>query len=287
LRLRIERKIRKRLRCFRPGTAGRDVALYVRQQEREGLLLGPALRAIATRTDAGWMARGEAAKLLALAEHETATVILLTQFFAQETKTELWETALALEWLGDKRTVIPLAQALGDANVHRRHAAARALGWIPYAGGDAVTALAVTAMMRALDDPSQPVAVRAEAAESLAYLDSRRAIPVLLTALADPDVNIRFWAVFALGSIHKLRPDPRIPPALVTMLPDPATPDGGWWPVGREAFAILGDLEPPDGIYRQRLSGEIQRVFQDPGASPEELRWAEFYNESNGRARLS
>src|SRR6202023_668179 len=117
---------------------------------------------------------------------------LLKQFFSQQEKIELWETALTLEQLGDVRSVTQLTRALHDPNDHRRHAAARALGWIRPAGSRAATAL-----IDALTDVSQPIEVREEAAESLACHHSSRAIPPLISVLTEPDVRIRFWAVFA------------------------------------------------------------------------------------------
>ena len=186
------------------------------------------------------------------------------------------ETALTLETLGDLRAVRPLIGALSDPNVDRRAAAARALGWIQGAGRRAANALSA-----ALADLSQPVAVREEAAESLAYLHSPRAIPGLIRALSDPDVRIRFWAVFALGSVRNrrtyLHTYRSVVPALEAMLADHAVPPGNWWSVGREALAMLGELDPPEARYRQQLAEETRRVLGDPASSPEDRWWAEGY----------
>ena len=253
----------------------RELVRTVQRYERDGLGLGHALRTIVTDPGAGWIDRGEAACVLAIADDGGVTEHLLRQFFAQEEKDELWETALTLERLGDVRSVRPLINALNDLNPHRRHAAARALGWIRRSGSRAASAL-----IKALTDVSQPLAVRAEAAESLAYLYSSRSIPALISALADSHVCIRFWAVFALGSIRNRRTfrhtDRRVIPALEAMLSDHAVPPGNWWSVAREALAMLGELDPPEERYRDQLAPEIQRVVDDPNASPEDRRWAEF-----------
>jgi hypothetical protein len=37
--------------------------------------------------------------------------------------------------------------------------------------------------------------------KSLAYSRCKEAIPPLISVLAEPDVRMRFWAVFAVGSI--------------------------------------------------------------------------------------
>ncbi|MGA2434416.1 MAG: HEAT repeat domain-containing protein [Bryobacteraceae bacterium] len=135
--------------------------------------------------------------------------------------------------------------------------------------------------MNAVTDVSQPVAVREEAAESLTYLYSPRAIPALISVLTDPDVRVRFWAVFALGGIRNRRtykhPDRSVIPALDALLSDQAVPPGNWWSIAREALAMLGNLNPPEDRYRDQLAQEIERMINDPGASPEDRRWAEFY----------
>jgi HEAT repeat protein len=225
---------------------------------------------------APWLIRGSAARLLAISNSSSTVGALLHQFFGQDEKDELWDTALVLETLSDRRAVGPLAGALNDPNPHRRHAAARALGWIPQAGNRAVEAL-----IGALTDQRQLQPVREEAAESLAYLYSRRAIPPLISVLSDSDVRIRFWAVFALGSIRSRRTsrhsDRRVVPALMSMLGDPAIPPGNWWSVAREALAMLGNLDPPEERYRRLLAEELQRVQVDPESSPADRRWAESY----------
>ena len=61
---------------------------------------------------------------------------LLALFFEQTEKDDLYATALTLESLNDRRAVPPLIHALlEDGNPHRRHAAARALGWIRQRAG--------------------------------------------------------------------------------------------------------------------------------------------------------
>ena len=143
------------------------------------------------------------------------------------------------------------------------------------------------ALVRALLDKSQPQPVREEAAESLAYSNYPRAIPPLISVLDETDVRIRFWAVFALGGIGQSQTyarsgcgrwrrsgDRRVIEALERMLADREVPPGNWWSVGREALAMLGELEPR---YRAELDAETQRVLSDPDSSAEDLRWAEGY----------
>ena len=234
---------------------------------------------------AGWYERGTAAKVLALADARSTAASLLDLFFTQTDKAELWETALTIEHAGDQAAVPRLIDALYDTNSHRRHAAARALGWVWPVGRQAAKAL-----IRALLDKSQPQPVREEAAESLAYSNYQLAIGPLISVLDEPDARIRFWSVFALGGIGQWQTyesrgvgqrlawrcaDLRVIEALERMLADEAVPPGNWWSIGKEALAMLGKIEPQ---YQAMLDHEIGRVLNDPTSSPEDLRWAEGYH---------
>ena len=269
MRKRIEQKLYRRLRLLQH----RESALVsiVLDYIRSGIPLVSALRIVALDPGAGWHNRGTAAKVLALSDPGGTVRSLLDLFFIQTGKTELLETALTIEWLGDRAAVRPLVGALYDANPDRRRAAARALGWIPGAGKRAAKAL-----VRVLSANAQPQAVREEAAESLAYLHYGQAIPPLIAVLDHSAVRIRFWSVFALGSIGRSQfyarghTDPRALAALKRMLSDEEIASG-WWSVGREALSMLGPLEP---AYHDKLDHESRRVLHDPDASPEDLRWA-------------
>ncbi len=157
-------------------------------------------------------------------------------FLAQTEKIELWETALTIEHSGDQAAVPRLVSALNDRNPERRHAAARALGWIWPVGRRAARALVGTLL-----DKSQPQPVREEAAESLAYSHYKGAIDPLIAVLSEPDVRIRFWAVFAVGG-QRDPVDPRVIRALEGMLADEEVAPGNWWSVGREALAMLASV---------------------------------------------
>jgi hypothetical protein len=158
--------------------------------------------------------------LLEIGEKGRAVRELVGLFFRQEGKDELYMTALAMEELNDARAVPSLIRALlEDSNPHRRHAAARALALC-------------------LADPGQPQAAREEEAESLAYVGNAETVEALIGALTDADVRIRFWVVFGLGG--SCRGEARAVRALEGVLGDGETPPGNWWPVGREALAMLG-----------------------------------------------
>ena len=204
-------------------------------------------------SEAGWIRRARAAGVLALDCSSGVVDALLELFFSQVDKIELYETALTLEALRDRAAVRPLIAALDDANPHRRHAAARALGWIPQAGSAAAKAL-----VRAISDQSQPQPVREEAAESLAYSGYAPATPALIAVLDEADVRMRCLAVFALGGIEQSqrqegRANPAVIEGLERMLSESEVPAGNWWPVGREALASLGKF---DLSYRAKLDSE-------------------------------
>ncbi len=144
---------------------------------------------------------------------------------------DLYATALTPESLNDRRAVRPLIQALlEDGNPHRRHAAGRARTAAP-------------APARCLMDPSDPQPARQEAAESLAYVGRRDTVEPLVSVLHDPDVWVRFWAVFGLG--RSCSAETQAVQALESMLDDDGIPPGNWWSVGKEALAMPGSMQPP------------------------------------------
>ncbi len=266
MRLRTETRIRKALRRMQSRPGCERLPRQVASHERSGCSLGTALRLVATDTAAGHLDRGDAARLLALADCHSASRTLLAQFYSQTDRDELWATGLALERYGDSRLSSALIPALADQNLSRRRAAARVLGWLPN-----MRSRAVTALCSVLTDSAQPVSVREEAAESLAYSYSSSAIPALISVLGDEAVPVRFWAVFALGSFVD---HPEVQVALAGMLNDAAVPPGNWWAVSREALAMLGRAE---AAYRARFTAELRRVAEDTAATDADRRWLDAY----------
>ena len=217
--------------------------------------------------------RAAIGRVLAVKGDNPAVQALLKLFFEQTEEDDLYATALTIESLNDRRAVSPLIRALlEDENPHRRRAAARALGWIRWPGRTAALALA-----RCLVDTTQPQPAREEAAESLAYVGNRETIGALISVLHDPDVRVRFWAVFGLGS--SCRGDARAVQALESVLNDDEVPPGNWWSVGKEALAMLGTMRPPVADYKAMLAAETQLVFSNGNATAEDRRWAEGYGD--------
>ncbi len=269
MRLRWQRRVRKQLRRMRGHE--KSLAATASKLELQGVSLEKAFLTIMLNPAQSHFHRAKIGKLLSVAGDSRAVQALLKLFFEQTEKGELYGTALALEELDDRRAVKPPIRALlEDNNPHRRHAAARALGWIRRPGRAAALALA-----RCLVDESQPQPAREEAAESLAYVSRRETIEPLISALRDPDVRIRFWATFGLG--RSCRANARAVQALESKLEDHEAPPGNWWSVGREALAMLGSMHPPLANYTTKLDAEIQRVFSNVNASIEDRRWAQCY----------
>jgi hypothetical protein len=249
----------------------RTLPVAVAKLERGGLPLAGALRGIMLDPARFHQERAASGKLLAIAGDGEAVQALLRIFFEQTEKDDLYATALTLESLNDRRAVPLLIRALlQDGNPHRRHAA-RALGWIRQPGRAAALALA-----HCLIEPAQPQPAREEAAESLAYVGTRETIEPLISVLRDPDVRIRFWVVFGLGC--SCRGDVRAIRALESVLDDGETPPGNWWPVGKEALAMLASKQSSAGDYETKLAAEMQRILANPDATAEDRRWAASYD---------
>lgn len=112
--------------------------------------------------------------------------------------------------------------------------------------------IAVPALIGALKDPD--VEVRRAAAASLANLEDPRAVPALIAALGDSDNEVRGAAASGLAALE----DPRAVPALVGLLKD-KSPEVRYhalaalanFPDGVPVDAILAALEDPNADIRQ------------------------------------
>lgn len=271
VRARVLRRMEKELR--RAGHHHPRLRRLAGSHLRQRASLEDALGRVMTDESLNQFDRGMAARILAVGKPRAALERLFAQFWTQQEQWPLYETGLAIEMTQDLRALRPLIGALHDTNPYRQAAAARAMGWLRWGSNRAARELS-----RIVADPSQPAAVRAEAAEPLAYQYANRAIPALLEALRDPDPQLRYWAVFALGSVsHKhseRQRDPRVVPALESMLPDDAVPPAQWNSVGQEALAVLANPLHAQPKYAELYEQELERIRQDPDA-PERLRkWA-------------
>jgi hypothetical protein len=216
--------------------------------------------------------RQAAGRVLTLSNTAAPAQALTRRFLEEDSRAELIEIAKLVRELRMPLAVPALIQALDDSNVDRREAAAYALGF-PGSGMRAVQALS-----RVLTDSSELPHVRGLAAESLH--GQRKAVPVLLSVLSDPAVEVRFWAVWALGTAAG-RMDPTVMSTLEPKLTDQSM-HPGWWSVAREALAVLGTSAPSGSQYQQQFDHELARVSSDVNVSPEDRRWAEFWGREIG-----
>jgi HEAT repeat protein len=89
----------------------------------------------------------------------------------------------------------PLSALLFDPDPGVREAAAMALGLT----GDTQTGIEL--LLDRLQEPATPADAKRLAAASFGGMEARTAVPFLTWLLADPDAQVRRWAVAALGEI--------------------------------------------------------------------------------------
>jgi HEAT repeat protein len=142
---------------------------------------------------------------------------------ARETR---WTAAQTLGSVGGKRAVLPLIAVLLDAgdDLHLRKLAANSRGWID-------DKRAREALLRFLEDANQPADIRGDAAEALAHYGGEQAVPALVRALDDPSVEVRFWALYALGTLGDATVVPKLEEIAAT--DDRVLPR--WWSIKKEA----------------------------------------------------
>lgn len=161
------------------------------------------------------------------------------------------ESSKVLAALGGARARRGCVRVLeSDAPKSARYAAAYALAFMR----DDEAASPLTALV--LDQEEDPE-VRGQAAEGLDYFGReggprrRLAIRTALRGLGDPSPVVRFWCVFALGS---MRYTPAIP-ALKKLARRDQAVCPGWWRVRDEAadaIAVIEGLVPPERARRPR-----------------------------------
>lgn len=123
-----------------------------------------------------------------------------------------------------------------------RHPIVYALNWQTDLRGWAI-------FVKILRDQHESAAVRAQAAEGLAYMFHRKrkgtrcfhsAIELLTTSLADPSADVRYYSAFALGASGERT----AVPALRQAAKDRATSNNFVGTVGHEARDALKRIEP-------------------------------------------
>jgi len=110
---------------------------------------------------------------------------------------DVWEAAKVIVKEQSEGAVPHLLELMDRSHdTERKVAAAWALGLLR-------NAMALDVMIRILNDPSEPPALRDQAAESLGYLSDSKAHDVLVKNLTDHSVDVVFSCVFALRSLGR------------------------------------------------------------------------------------
>jgi len=151
-----------------------------------------------------------------------------------------WAAASELARAHDDRALRRVERVLeGRGNEQGRAAAAYVLGF----SGESAFA---DVLARRLVDPDESVVVRAHAAEALGHLLQHEPVlaeirTAIVTSLADPEGEVRFWCAFAAGALGLQESRAR----LERLLGDEAFVEG-WWTVGQEAEWALRCLDGED-----------------------------------------
>lgn len=194
-----------------------------------GRVAGDATQPAALRSCACW--------LIGHLRYKRATSALLRAFAASDAAV-YWEAAKTLALFNSKRALEPLAAALhGDADEEKRVAAVYALGWLT----DERT---VEIILDVLKNEQETPRVRGEAAEVLAYKPcSAHIVATLVRCLADPAVEVQFWAAFALAHHGGPAEVPALEALAARSTSTAILP--GWWSVRDEAqWAIIAITRP-------------------------------------------
>lgn len=165
-----------------------------------------------------------------LQEEGAAEALLVA--FKDEDAALSWEAAKSIGLLQAKRCVLPMVALLEDRESRgNRRAAAYALGHI----GDG---RATEPLIGVLTNTSEKPELRGEAAEALAMLGSSRAIGPLIAALADREVEVRFWATYALGVLG----DPCVVPHLQRLAHGDHEELPNWGKISTEAMDAIANI---------------------------------------------
>lgn len=143
--------------------------------------------------------------------------------------------ASALGMLGDQEAIPPLLNLLNtEEDIEVRFLIVHALGF--FSKNDLVVETLTNILINKTENPK----IRGHAAESLAFnRDDSEIVNLMITALKDPSVEVRFWAAYALGQLGNKTAIPELERLAATdkaILP-------GWWEVSKEAADAINNLQ--------------------------------------------
>lgn len=122
---------------------------------------------------------------------------------------------------------------------------------------------AIAVLIDVLHDTTQPPAIRGRAAEMLS-LGRGRAVDALLHVLTDTVVDVRFWAVYALGEMRYAEALPQLEHIAANdhaVLP-------GWWTVSDESRWAIAEISNPEAA--DRLFDQLEETRHKSTVTPEE-----------------
>ncbi|MBZ0111740.1 MAG: HEAT repeat domain-containing protein [Thermoanaerobaculia bacterium] len=177
-----------------------------------------------------------AAWLTGLVREQALTPVLESVVVTTTNIEVLWEVAKALCRLeADPAVFRQLLES--DSSVEHRKAAAFALGSLEDNS-------AVRLLIKILASEEEDAGLRAQVAEALGYLRNSMALYTLMAAAVEAPPEVRFWSVFALGTLG----DERARPLLERISRTDHVEVEGWWPVSQEAISALEELMDRQGV---------------------------------------
>jgi cell wall-associated NlpC family hydrolase len=270
MRLRVEMKLRKLVRRAEHNLPGLQAAIA--ELERGGSAFSEALFRLSVDPAEPWEKRRFVAALLWNTPATKDVWLSMVQFVESAVNTNVVTAYISL-WRDRKHiphTELRLfRKVVANGSSEEQRVAVERVAFIR-------TRSVRRALIDIATDTAAPMAVRECATEMLHVHPSRETAEACAKALDDREASIRFWAAYALGEIPVFHDSLR---ELAVVLLQRALGDirvaPGWWSVGREAQAAIANLRGND--EQERLQAEIQSVLQDPNASTEDHRWAEYY----------
>jgi hypothetical protein len=197
----------------------------------------------------------------------------LERFLLATSTNEIHKTAFELHHNWKAEYFWPFISALRSPEEPKRYEAAYTLGFRS-------TRRAIPFLTAALSHANESERVRGQAAEALGQSLKRKVIPVLAACSADPSPEVRFWCVFSLGHfVRRLKTPPQVVRALEARLDDRERPSqrGHYWPIGWEALAMLNGCKTSRFPVSTMFRDFMLETLRDPEAHSDRLSWAAWY----------
>jgi HEAT repeat protein len=169
---------------------------------------------------------------------------LLVEILASDRPELSMQAATSLGAIGSDRHIPALVAILAERHdLDRRYSVVYALSFLPHCP---TTDEIIRVLTDIVADKTELAKIRAQALEGLGNKFDRaaatdvnlRASNEILSALADPDPEVRFWACFAAGAIELNEALPQL--QVLARTDETIVP--GWWSVGEEAVDAMTKL---------------------------------------------